>query len=278
MMMDYNATNRETHCIDAEEAELRNFGSDHAVVSRYADGLELESSSADMPPIKHLNIRPHIRAKSILVGDLFPTRRGSCISSLVSSVTLTNFDGSFLTDDDGSQEWGCSDLTFKEDEDDVYRSIDTACLHADSDHRPIRPMRQGSLRMEKISSTRRPELRDAKGHSHSNDHVHDDPTEEGSGHVYLVRKSNCELPPVKPGRQDSISTIGVPVRKHRFDSKPTIPDRHASVATFVAEDLPGIEKSTDEETTTSSTHSPYLHKSEGKRSLLLETQASGPVV
>jgi hypothetical protein len=272
-MMDHNATDRETHCICAteEEPELGQFGSNHAVDPRDPEGLELGSSSA---PIKHLTVLHRSRTKSILLGDVFSTRRVSCITgSTVSSMTMPNFEESFFSND-GSQEWDFPIIS-KEGEEHVYCCIDTACLHADTDLKPICPRRRGSksLCMEKISCT--PRQHDAEPQRHY--HGHDHPIKESCRLTTLARRTSSELPPVKPGRRDSTVSADPLSDALHCDSSPTMPGRHESMATFFAEDVPGIEQPTDEETTTSatsSTHSPYFHRSKGKRSFFRELQTA----
>ena len=250
--MDDNATSHLRSCEEeTEQVELRNFASDHAVVGCNPG----QDSRVDKSFVKHVALH-RLSRRSITLGDVFSHRRGSCIS-MVSSITMSNFEDSFFTDH-GSQEWDLHDTletTAEEDEEQIMGCSDQSVL-ASLDQKPICPSRRDSSSTGESSVSLKPHDDVVEHRRREADYIE---------HPYHTQRTRRELPPVKPGRKGSGACP--------LDFIPVRPGRHESVSTFHALDLPESEQLADQETTTSTTTttpSPCFVRSERMRLLLVD--------
>lgn len=193
-----------------EKRELRYFNSGHAVSARQKTPprfrLEGEASAeSDSAPISSVKVRRQSASRqSFNWRDLMAQRRRSSnMSSLISSLTLTDFGDSFFNDY-GSQRDLCRwdedlDGVECEDADDTCtKGGDLPCSCTACDYTPICPSRRDSMSTKKISSRNLgriaqdiPFCRDEKGEE-------------------LVQKKQCSTAdhhPIKPGRRESVATI-----------------------------------------------------------------------
>lgn len=199
-----------------EKRELRHFVSDHAVSGRQKtpprfrlDGeASAESDSAPIPSVKVR--RQSASRQSINWRDIMAQRRRSSnMSSLLSSLTLTDFGDSFFNDY-GSQRDLCrwdEDLDGGEcgdanDTEKCTKGGDRPCSCAACDYTPICPSRRDSMSTGKISA------------SHLGRIAQDIPFGRYEKGEDLVPKKQCSATdqhPIKPGRRESVATIDQPL-------------------------------------------------------------------
>ncbi|CAB9525506.1 expressed unknown protein [Seminavis robusta] len=259
-MMDRNASNqgepdsvKQAEKEQRKDAELKNFGSDHALDGRQPElpyARPTSEDNSDIPMVAAAR-RPSAR-NSIFWGDLITPaaggRRGSVPGSSVSSLTISDLGDSFFSESfmGYSQQFG----TVVEDEEALFDS-------SGSDHKPVCPKRRDSISSQKIHSTR-------FMLSHNN---HNDVGTTGKRlDLSPVRRPGSEMPPVKPGRRESISKTKLMSRSRLLDRNAMYPTRQDSAST-VSDQTTTDSSSKGDDSTLTSAHSPCLLRSDGKRKL-----------
>ena len=189
-----------------DETEFQNILSEHAVsdaakTPETAEGGTRNSSA----PISQLNIRRQSLSRhSLHWTDILAGRRASAgVSSLVSSLTLTDFGDSFYTDHISQTNFSRWD----EDELEEYGNDGDMCpcdSHCPCDHKPILPNRRDSISTGKISA--RPRVHDiACGQEHNGSHDHNHPAKDHPIQKE-TRTSFQDRHPIRPGRRESAVT------------------------------------------------------------------------
>lgn len=200
----------------SEEAHTRNFASDHAVNEHHQYPREGESNGeSSIAPLSQVNVRRQsVSRSSLRWPDLAALRRrSSALSSLLSSLTLTDFGDSFYNDY-SSQANLC-----RWDEDDVESSTEfdkeepTCSCTSPCDHKPICPDRRDSMSTGKITLVPLvldfPCCGNHEHHQHTKDHSQhtknhsdkEDPAKNES------RSSFQDHHPIKPGRRASVAMV-----------------------------------------------------------------------
>ena len=171
------------------DQELCYFSSDHAVSERQKTAEQEENSSANAP-VSSVDIRRPSHRQSLHWNDLFGARRlSSQLSSLVSSLTLTDYGESFFNDY-GSQ----ADL-FRWDEECDCNKEEGACACSP----PVCPMRRDSMSTGKISSNKLGPAKDIA--------VLDRHKECAKDISFKLDSSANDQHPIKPGRRESAATV-----------------------------------------------------------------------
>lgn len=222
--------------------------SDHAVTNGHGSSSEFELDSLDDGeselPVSHVHVEfsPKRRLdvnnrRSMKWQELAGRsgRRGSSnMSSLVSSITFSDFDDDSFFNSYSSRRWNldeCLETPLEEEE--PFNDCNGINKAPCSNDVPICPTRRDSLSSGKISSSLR-RLRDLSG--------------------VPVKSNSSERPPNMPWRKQSVK---------RLDCNPVKPGRQESISTLVAKEEGTVAPSDDG----SSVHTPCLVRSSGKRAL-----------
>lgn len=162
-------------------------------------------------PARFVEFRKSVDRRSLLLQDIFGSsgRRGSStMSSIVSSITLTDFDQDSFLQSFGSMRWQLDETLMAPQEDDEEGFDDSYPTKRDSNSTalPSCPTRRESIESEKISI--------------------------GSRHLtdFPEKRTSSERAPAMPWRKSSVQRLNVdcaPV----FDCKPVKPGRQVSVST-----------------------------------------------
>ena len=222
--MDFFSTPSNTAPLQGEELQLCKFESDDAVVAGAGSRRNTPKQSAGPAPTSLVAFRRKSACrKSLYLNDIYSFKRSSLAgSSLMSSLTLTDYEGSFFTDafDSKSHLSGWHEEEAEHaDEDEILPvrrgasvelgvvdrlSATFSCTATSCDEKPTPPVRRESV-ASSIAST-------VLSRSSRKQPLHQDlPTcskemKQHSLHCKMSENSDQDHHPVKPGRRGSLAS------------------------------------------------------------------------